>query len=95
MLHAKFQDHRTSGSGEEDFFKVFTIYGHGGHLGHVTWTIYTNLRSPFPRRLHKNFALIGLAVLENKMFEIVDDDHDDTDDYERRRMGILLYKLTL
>ena len=31
MLHAKFQDHRTSGSGEEDFFKVFTIYGHGGH----------------------------------------------------------------
>ena len=35
MLHAKFQDHRTSGSGE-DFLKVFTIYGHGGHLGHVT-----------------------------------------------------------
>ena len=25
MLHAKFQDHRTSGSGEEDF-KVYTIY---------------------------------------------------------------------
>ena len=37
MLHAKFQDYRTSGSGEEDFFKkVFTICGHGGHLGHVT-----------------------------------------------------------
>ena len=33
MLHAKFQDHRTSGSGEED---VFTIFGHGGHLGYVT-----------------------------------------------------------
>ena len=31
MLHAKFQDHRTSGSGEEDF-KGFTIYGPGGHL---------------------------------------------------------------
>ena len=28
-LQAKFQDHRTSGSG--DFFVVFTIYGHGGH----------------------------------------------------------------
>ena len=27
MLHAKFQDYRTSGSGEEDFFKVFTIMG--------------------------------------------------------------------
>ena len=23
MLHAKFQDHRTYGSGEEDFLKVF------------------------------------------------------------------------
>ena len=38
MLHAKYQDHRTSGSGE-DFLKLFTIYGRGGHLGHVTWTI--------------------------------------------------------
>ena len=35
MIHAKFQDHRTSGSGE-DFLRFFTIYGHGGHLGHVT-----------------------------------------------------------
>ena len=43
MLHAKFQDRRTSGSGEEDFLKVFLIYG---HLGHVTWTIYINFRSP-------------------------------------------------
>ena len=46
MLHAKFQDHRTSGSGEEDFLKVFTIYGHGGHLDHVTWTIYIIFVSP-------------------------------------------------
>ena len=28
--------HRQSGSGEEDFLKVFAIYSHGGHLGHVT-----------------------------------------------------------
>ena len=56
MLHAKFQDHRTSGSGEVDFFKVFTIYGHGGHLGHVTWTIHINFRSPYPRRLHIKFG---------------------------------------
>ena len=56
MLHVKFQDHRTSGSGEEDFFMVFTIYGHGGHLGHVTWTIYINFRFPFPRRLHIKFG---------------------------------------
>ena len=49
MLQAKFQDHRTSDSGEEDFLRFFTIYGHGGHLGHVTWTIYTNFRSPFTK----------------------------------------------
>ena len=36
MLHAMFQDHRTFGSGERRSSKVFTIYGHGGHLGHVT-----------------------------------------------------------
>ena len=43
MLHAKFQDYRTSGS-EEDFFKVFAIYGHGGHLGH-TKTIFSSPES--------------------------------------------------
>ena len=55
MLHAKFQDHRTSGSEEEDFLKVFTIYGHGGHIGHVTWTIYINFYSPFTGMLHVKF----------------------------------------
>ena len=39
MLHTKFQGQRPVGSGEEDFFKVFIIYGHGSHLGHVTWTV--------------------------------------------------------
>ena len=51
-----FQNHRPSGSGEEDFLKVFAIYSHGGHPGHVTWTIYTNLRSPFLRMLHIKFG---------------------------------------
>ena len=36
MLHTKSQGHWPSGSGEEDFLKVFTIYGHGGHFFHVT-----------------------------------------------------------
>ena len=42
MLHAKFQNYRPSGSGE-DYLKVFTsIYWRGGQLqlGHVTWTVY-------------------------------------------------------
>ena len=57
MLHAKFQDHRTSDFGGEDFFKVFTIYGNGGNLGHVTWTIYINFLSHFPRRLRMKFGI--------------------------------------
>ena len=32
------------------------MYRHGGHLGHVTWTIWTNFRSPIPRRLHMKFG---------------------------------------
>ena len=55
MLHTKFPGNRSAGSGGEDFLKVFTIFGHGGHLCHVTWTIYTNFRSLFLRRLHMKF----------------------------------------
>ena len=39
MLHTKFQGHQPFGSEEEDFLKVFTIYGYGGHFGHVTKTV--------------------------------------------------------
>ena len=54
MLHAKFQNHRPSGSEEEDLKKKNAIYSHGGHLGHVTLTIYINFHSLFLRMLHKN-----------------------------------------
>ena len=64
MLHAKFQNHGPSGSGQEDFqrfllfiafSKVFAIYSPGGDLGQGTWTIYTNFSSPFLRMLHMKF----------------------------------------
>ena len=32
MLPAKYQPNPPGGSGEEDFWKVFTIFGHGSHL---------------------------------------------------------------
>ena len=51
MLHAKFRNHRLSGSG-----KVFAIYSHGSHLGHVTLTIHINFHSPFLRMLHMKFG---------------------------------------
>ena len=49
MLHSKFQNQRPSGSGEENYM---AIYSHGGHLGHVTMTIYIYFHSPFLRMLH-------------------------------------------
>ena len=57
MLHTKFQNHWPFGSGEEHFLKVFfSIYSHGGHLGHVTWSIYINFFSLFPRTLQMKFG---------------------------------------
>ena len=41
---------------EKNIFMVFAIYGHDGHLGHVTWTIYINFRSPFLRMIHMKFG---------------------------------------
>ena len=35
MLLTKFHGNQSSGSGE-DCLRVFTIYGRGGHVGHVT-----------------------------------------------------------
>ena len=48
MLHSKFQGHRSIDSGGDDFFKVFTIYGHGDHLGHVTQLICINFHFHSP-----------------------------------------------
>ena len=57
MLHTKFRENRPAGSGEEDFWRVYTIYGPGGHLGHVTQMPRTNFHSPYPRRLHIKFDI--------------------------------------
>ena len=56
MLHTKFRGTRPAASGEEDFFKVFTIYGHGGHLGHVTSITLTNFHFLVPESFHTKFS---------------------------------------
>ena len=38
------------------FIMFFTIYGCGGHLGHVTWTIYISFHSSFLRMLYMKFS---------------------------------------
>ena len=56
MLHTKFQGHQSIASGEVDFVKVFTIYGHGGHVGHVIQLICINFHSYFPSSCPMNFG---------------------------------------
>ena len=56
MLHAKFLRNRFTGSREEDFGRVYTIYGHGGHLGHVTLIIYIHIDSSILQMLHIKFG---------------------------------------
>ena len=52
MLHSKFRENRPDGSGEEDFLRVFTIYGRGGHLGHVTSIMSSDFHFLVPKSLH-------------------------------------------
>ena len=69
-IGSHFLDRCFIGSGEEDILRVFTIYGHGGHLGHVTWIIYIHIGSHFLDRCFiRNLALIGQVVSEKKIFE--------------------------
>ena len=56
MLHIKFPENRPAGSGEEDFLSVFTIYGHGGHLGHVTRIMLTNFHFLVSESFHTKFS---------------------------------------
>ena len=56
MLHTKFRENRGAGSREEDFLRVFTIYGHGGHLGHVTRIMSTNFHFLVPESFHTKFS---------------------------------------
>ena len=54
MLHTKSQGHQPPGSGE-DFLMFFTIYGRGGHFGHVTKIFSINFGKLIIRSLHMKF----------------------------------------
>ena len=55
MLHTKFRGNQPAGSGE-DYRRVFTIYGRGGHLGHVTRIKLTNFHFLVPESFHTKFS---------------------------------------
>ena len=56
VLHTKFRGNRPAGSGEEDFLRGFTIYGRGGHLGHVTSTMSLDFHFLLPENFHAKSA---------------------------------------
>ena len=56
MLHTKFLRNPHAGPGEEDFRRIFTIYGRGSHFGHLTSIMSSDFRSPYPRRPHIKFG---------------------------------------
>ena len=56
MLHTKRRGNQPAGSGEEDFRRVFTIYGRGSHLGHVTSIMLINFHFLVPESFHTKFG---------------------------------------
>ena len=58
MLHTKFRGNRPAGSGEEDFKRFFTIYGHGGHLGHVTSIMSSDFHFLVLESFHTKFSSV-------------------------------------
>ena len=56
MLHTKFHGNRPAGSREEDFLRVFTIYGRGGHLGHVTSIMSADFHFLVPESFNTKFG---------------------------------------
>ena len=59
MLHIKFRGNPPAGSGEADFLRVFTIYGCGGQLGHVTSIMSSDIHFLVPESFHKKFGSAG------------------------------------
>ena len=53
------------------FLKVFTIYGHGSHLGQWTATILAIFHSPNLRKLHIKFEQHWPRGFRGKLFEIL------------------------
>ena len=59
--------------------KIFKGFCHGGHLGHVTWTIYINVRSPLPKDAPHEVWLWLVKLFQKrrslKLWKMDDDDN--------------------
>ena len=66
ILYTKFRESWPAGFGEEDFFNV-TMYGHGGHLVHVTSIISTIFISLYLNDYIQNLVQNGPVVSEKSV----------------------------
>ena len=95
MLHAKFQDHRTSGSGEEYFKGFYHILAlrptWSCDLDHL-YKLWFTLPKEAPHIIWLRFAK---RFRKRRCLKMVDDDNNDNNDNNhnnnggRRSMGIL------
>ena len=56
MLNTKIRGNQPAGSTEEDFRRIFTIYGHVGHLGHVISIMLSDFHFLVPESFHTKFG---------------------------------------
>ena len=84
------------GSGEEDFLKVFTIKGRGGHLGHVTSIISSDFYFLVPESFHTNLIQISTVVSDEVQFEFLYV-HDlwprSRNDFDLQYLHIFIYSI--
>ena len=71
MLNIKFRGNQPARSREEIFLRVFTIYGPGGQLGHVTSIMPSDFHFLVPESFHKKIVQIGAVVSEKIRFEFL------------------------
>ena len=69
MLHVKFHGNRLAGSQKKIFEGIFTIYGCGGHFGHVTSIVSSDFQSLVPKAFIQNLVQISTVVSEKIQFE--------------------------
>ena len=68
MLHTEFRENQPAGFREEKKLRVFTIYGHGGHLGHVISIITLNFHLHVPKAYIQNLVKITQWFLSKASF---------------------------
>ena len=67
MQHTKFDGNRPAGSGK----RVFTFYGRGGHLGHVTSIMSSDFHFLVTAAFIQNLVQIGTVVSEKILYEFL------------------------